>query len=79
MEKKKKTARPFMVLAKASLGLNPVLSDFGNPLKEDYITVSPEHRAGGNYLAKVECLLQLIMGLQNDILGIYHPTYPAVK
>lgn len=63
------TARPFMILAKASLGLEPVLSPFGNPLSEDYIPVSPDHRGGDNNVAKVECLLQLIMGLQNDILG----------
>lgn len=65
-----------MILAKASFGLEPVLSSFGNPLMDDYIPVSPGHRNGGNNLAKVECILQLIMGLQNDILGnIIHPLY----
>lgn len=58
-----------MILAKASLGLEPVLSPFGNPLMDNYIPVSPGHRKGDNNLAKIECILQLIMGLQNDILG----------
>lgn len=35
---------------------------------DGYIPVSPGHKGGDN-LAKIESILQLIMGLQNDILG----------
>lgn len=58
-----------MILARASLGLEPVLSPFGNPLMGNYIPVSLSHRDGDGNLEKIECILQLIMGLQNDILG----------
>lgn len=58
-----------MILARAGLGLEPVLSPFGNPLVDNYIPVSPGHRNDDSNLTKIECILQLIMGLQNDILG----------
>lgn len=35
----------------------------------NYIPVSPSHKDSDNNLEKIECILQLIMGLQNDILG----------
>lgn len=35
----------------------------------NYIPVSLSHRDGDGNLEKIECILQLIMGLQNDILG----------
>lgn len=58
-----------MILARASLGLEPVLSHSGNPLMVNHIPVSPGHSDGDNNLTKIECILQLVMGLQNDILG----------
>ncbi|CUS14158.1 unnamed protein product [Tuber aestivum] len=64
------SVRPFMIIARASLGLDPTLSPLGNPLAENYqdlLRTSKE--SNRNNLAKVECLLQLIMGLQNDIIG----------
>ena len=54
-----------MILARASLGLDPALSAFGNPLSEDYNVLNYKREN----LARVECLQQLIMGLQNDIIG----------
>ncbi|RPA93080.1 hypothetical protein L873DRAFT_1707236 [Choiromyces venosus 120613-1] len=64
------SVRPFMILARASLGLDPTLSPFGNPLAEDYQDLLlTSKKSNRNNLAKVECLLQLIMGLQNDIIG----------
>lgn len=38
---------------------------------DNYIPVAPSHRSSDNNLEKIECILQLIMGLQNDILGSY--------
>lgn len=65
-----------MILAKASLNLDLTMSNFGNPLREDQ-TPSSDHRRGYDAtLAKVERLLQLIMGLQNDILGTIPPPPP---
>ena len=58
-----------MILARASLGLDPALSPFGNPLAEGYSALKGK-RAN---LARVECLQQLIMGLQNDIIGKSFP------
>ncbi|KAI5840521.1 hypothetical protein DFP73DRAFT_633880 [Morchella snyderi] len=63
------SVRPFMILAKASLNLDLTMSNFGNPLREDQTPASNHRRGYDATLAKVERLLQLIMGLQNDILG----------
>ncbi|KAG0643342.1 hypothetical protein HOY80DRAFT_463053 [Tuber brumale] len=64
------SVRPFMIIARASLGLDPTLSPMGNPLAEDYQDLlRTSKKSNRNNLAKVECLLQLIMGLQNDIIG----------
>ncbi|CAZ85945.1 unnamed protein product [Tuber melanosporum] len=64
------SVRPFMIITRASLGLDPTLSPFGNPLAADYQDLLlTSKKSNRNNLAKVECLLQLIMGLQNDIIG----------
>jgi len=61
-----------MIIARASLGLDPTLSPLGNPLAENYQDLlRTSKKSNRNNLAKVECLLQLIMGLQNDIIGIF--------
>ena len=63
-----------MIIARASLGLDPTLSPLGNPLAENYQDLlRTSKKSNRNNLAKVECLLQLIMGLQNDIIGIFFP------
>ena len=59
------TARPFMIISRASLGLDPTLSLFGNPLAGGHGVLKGKR----TNLTKVECLQQLIMGLQNDIIG----------
>ncbi|KAA8912002.1 hypothetical protein FN846DRAFT_773590 [Sphaerosporella brunnea] len=62
------STRPFFILARADLGLPPTVTALGNPLDAKY----PEFLAAAAHtsdLRKVECLLQLILGLQNDILG----------
>ncbi|PUU74539.1 hypothetical protein B9Z19DRAFT_1068132 [Tuber borchii] len=50
-------------------GLDPTLSPLGNPLAENYQDLRTSKKSNRNNLAKLECLLQLIMGLQNDIIG----------
>lgn len=57
--------RPFLILSRADLGLSPTVHRAGNPLE----TSLPTSLAFLTPLRKVEILLQLIMGLQNDILG----------
>ena len=54
-----------MIIARASLGLDPTLSLFGNPLAGGHGALKGKR----TNLTKVECLQQLIMGLQNDIIG----------
>ena len=62
--------RPFLILARADLGLTPSVSALGNPLDGSYESVIANNKDGDvSPLRKVECMLQLIMGLQNDILG----------
>ncbi|KAI5853773.1 hypothetical protein BZA05DRAFT_335943 [Tricharina praecox] len=64
------SVRPFLILARADLGLMPVISHLGNPLDSGYLDVAATiDKANMSNLRKVECMLQLIMGLQNDILG----------
>jgi hypothetical protein len=59
-----------MIIARASLGLDATLSPFGNPLAEGHgMLAASEEKSGRTNLARVECLQQLIMGLQNDIIG----------
>ncbi|KAF3932048.1 hypothetical protein ABW20_dc0104722 [Dactylellina cionopaga] len=75
------SARPFMVLARASLGLQPNLSPFGNTIRS---TVSglPTRRQRSDSaqtftpdleweedISRLEVLAQCAMGLENDILG----------
>lgn len=62
--------RPFLILARADLGLSPTVSRFGDPLHAGYAhLVARANAARIDPLTKVECHLQLVMGLQNDILG----------
>lgn len=62
--------RPFLILARADLGLNPTVSPLGNPLDRDYRDIIASNDGSKvSDLRKVECMLQLILGLQNDILG----------
>ncbi|KAK6525176.1 hypothetical protein TWF694_005322 [Orbilia ellipsospora] len=72
------SARPFMILARASLGLSPTLSSLGNTFKQsaskthkrsdsiETITTSMEWEED---ISKLEVLAQCAMGLENDILG----------
>ncbi|KAF3919242.1 hypothetical protein AA313_de0208145 [Arthrobotrys entomopaga] len=72
------SARPFMILARASLGLSPTLSSLGNTFKKsthtkhkksdsiETITTSMEWEED---ISKLEVLAQCAMGLENDILG----------
>lgn len=62
--------RPFLLLGRADMGLPATTSKFGNPLDPTY-PVLVATGAGKNLtsIRKIECLLQIILGLQNDILG----------
>lgn len=64
--------RPFLLLARADIGLPATTSKFGNPLDPAYPALVSSG-AGKNLtsIRKIECLLQIILGLQNDILGKY--------
>lgn len=47
-----------------------MVSPLGNPLGSDYqVVLAASDKTNISNLRKVECMLQLIMGLQNDILG----------
>ncbi|KAK6355922.1 hypothetical protein TWF718_000300 [Orbilia javanica] len=75
------SARPFMVLARASLGLQPGLSQAGNTAKG--ISLDTPTRRGRSdsartftpdleweeEISRLEVLAQCAMGLENDILG----------
>ncbi|KAK6515060.1 hypothetical protein TWF506_007411 [Arthrobotrys conoides] len=75
------SARPFMVLARASLGLQPGLSQVGNTAKG--ISLDAPTRRGRSdsartftpdleweeEVSRLEVLAQCAMGLENDILG----------
>ncbi|KAK6500191.1 hypothetical protein TWF481_010541 [Arthrobotrys musiformis] len=75
------SARPFMVLARASLGLQPSLSQAGNTARgtgldiptrrgrsDSARTVTPDLE-WEEEISRLEVLAQYAMGLQNDILG----------
>jgi hypothetical protein len=52
------------------MGLSPTVSKMGNPLGEDYdVLLKQNDLENMSALRKTECMLQVIMGLQNDILG----------
>ncbi|EPS45161.1 hypothetical protein H072_820 [Dactylellina haptotyla CBS 200.50] len=75
------SARPFMVLARASLGLQPNLSTLGNTLKSGAsgaVTRRGRSDSAQTYtpdleweddISRLEILAQYAMGLENDILG----------
>ncbi|KAK6530919.1 hypothetical protein TWF281_007751 [Arthrobotrys megalospora] len=76
------SARPFMVLARASLGLQPCLSQAGNTAKATSQTDIPIRRGRSDSaqtftpdleweeeISRLEVLAQHAMGLENDILG----------
>jgi hypothetical protein len=59
-----------LILARAALGLVPAVSALGNPLNSSYnriVAATDDSKVSD--LRKVECMLQMIMGLQNDIIG----------
>lgn len=75
------SARPFMVLARASLGLQPTLSPGGNTVKsmlagsftrrgrsDSAQTFTPDLEWEED-VSRLELLAQCAMGLENDILG----------
>ncbi|KAK6530142.1 hypothetical protein TWF694_003511 [Orbilia ellipsospora] len=75
------SARPFMVLARASLGIQPILSSYGNALKsmssgipyrrnrsDSAQTYTPDLEWEDD-ISRLEVLAQCAMGLENDILG----------
>ncbi|KAF3922452.1 hypothetical protein AA313_de0206799 [Arthrobotrys entomopaga] len=75
------SARPFMVLARASLGIQPTLSSHGNALKsmssgipsrrnrsDSAQTYTPDLEWEDD-ISRLEVLAQCAMGLENDILG----------
>lgn len=61
------SVRPFLILTRADLGLMPTVHKAGNPLATSGCNLPGPSNL--SYLRKIETLLQLIMGLQNDILG----------
>ncbi|KAI5820136.1 hypothetical protein BZA77DRAFT_240289 [Pyronema omphalodes] len=64
------SVRPFLILARTDLGLSPAVSALGNPLSPEYeYILASNDDTKVSCLRKVECMLQIIMGLQNDILG----------
>ncbi|KAF8418980.1 hypothetical protein EV426DRAFT_709489 [Tirmania nivea] len=63
------SARPFMILARASLNILGGMSRLGNPLLNDYQMYTGEPTEGETELVCLETTLQCILGLQNDILG----------
>ncbi|KAK6332902.1 hypothetical protein TWF696_002921 [Orbilia brochopaga] len=75
------SARPFMVLARASLGLQPTLSPAGNTIKSVLTGVSTRRGRSDSAqtftpdieweedVSRLEVLAQCAMGLENDILG----------
>ena len=64
-----RSARIFMVLAKASLNIPGGMSPLGNPFSPNYQRFSEEPNDGATELVCLETTLQCILGLQNDILG----------
>ncbi|TGZ81634.1 hypothetical protein EX30DRAFT_251685 [Ascodesmis nigricans] len=64
------STRPFFILARADIGLPATVSSFGNPLASKYNDLIADGTEGKlTTIRKIECLLQTILGLQNDILG----------
>ncbi|EWC44164.1 hypothetical protein DRE_06989 [Drechslerella stenobrocha 248] len=76
------SARPFMVLARASLGQRPALSPVGNTVKSAVATGASTRRGRSDSaqtftpdleweddVSRLEVLAQCAMGLENDILG----------
>lgn len=64
-----RSARIFMVLAKASLNIPGGMSPLGNPFSPNYQKFSGKPSDGETGLVSLETTLQCILGLQNDILG----------
>ena len=64
-------ARPFMILARASLNIPGGMSRLGNPLLADYQRYTGKAAEGETVLVCLETTLQCILGLQNDILGLF--------
>ena len=60
-----------MVLAKASLGIPCEPSPMGNPFSTNYIKFSRSQGELESDLSRLETTLQCVLGLQNDILGVY--------
>ncbi|KAF8467317.1 hypothetical protein BDZ91DRAFT_141473 [Kalaharituber pfeilii] len=63
------SARPFMVLAKASLRILGNMSPMGNPLSPDYQSFQYRENDLADDLTRLETTMQCVLGLQNDILG----------
>lgn len=64
-----RSARIFMVLAKASLNIPGGMSPLGNPFSTKYQKFPGKQSDGETELVSLETTLQCILGLQNDILG----------
>ncbi|RPB22706.1 hypothetical protein L211DRAFT_869186 [Terfezia boudieri ATCC MYA-4762] len=63
------SARPFMILARASLNIPGGMSILGNPLLDGYQRYTGKQTETETELGCLESTLQCILGLQNDILG----------
>jgi len=66
-----------MILARASLNIPGGMSRLGNPLLNDYQRYTGKRTEGETELVCLETTLQCILGLQNDILGLFSTASPV--